>query len=299
MTDIIKPMLATSIKDYSKLRFPKLASTKLDGIRCIIHNGVAYSRSGKPIRSSTVQSLFGKPELNGLDGELIYGDPCAENAFSVTTSAVMSDTLPEGFKTSLLRFHVFDYIPLAKGFKDRLQEALIVSHGHPQVEFVTHIQLNSMEELQEFENRVLAEGYEGVMLRNLEGGYKHGRATEASQDLLKVKRFVDAEARVIGFIELMHNGNEAQINELGYMEHSSHKENLVGMNTLGALMCKNDKGEEFRIGTGFSAEKRKEIWEHRESYLGKLAKYKSFPIGVKDAPRLPVFLAFRDEDDMS
>ena len=113
------------------------------------------------------------------------------------------------------------------------------------------------------------------------------------------KRFVDAEARVIGFIELMHNGNEAQINELGYMEHSSHKENLVGMNTLGALVCKNDKGEEFRIGTGFSAEKRKEIWENRESYLGKLAKYKSFPIGVKDAPRLPVFLAFRDEDDMS
>ena len=89
------------------------------------------------------------------------------------------------------------------------------------------------------------------------------------------------------------------MNELGYQERSSSKDGLVGMNTLGALCCVTKEGIAFNIGTGYDASTRKKMWDNREALIGKLAKYKHFPIGAKDAPRLPVFLGIRYEDDIS
>ena len=40
-----KPMLASQIDDLSSVEYPVYASYKLDGIRAIIYQGVAYSRS--------------------------------------------------------------------------------------------------------------------------------------------------------------------------------------------------------------------------------------------------------------
>lgn len=303
MSEIIRVMLASGITDYNKLRFPKLASKKLDGIRCIIHNGTVYSRSGKPIRSKAVQRIFGKGYLNGLDGEIIYGSPKADNVFNVTTSAVMSENLPDGMEEENLHLYVFDYLDDTLPFTERntIAGKIVVDGRYHYVpcSLLTQTCVNNMEELLAFEQKALEEGFEGVMLRSLTGKYKHGRATESSQDLLKVKRFTDDEAVVVGFEELMHNANESKLNELGYMERSGHKENLVGMDTLGALCCVTKEGIPFKIGTGFDAATRKQIWEERERLAGRLVKYKSFPIGVKEAPRLPVFLGWRDLDDIS
>ena len=58
MSEVIEPMLASGITDYSKLTFPKYISPKLDGVRAIVNNGVVYSRSGKPIRSNAVLLIF-------------------------------------------------------------------------------------------------------------------------------------------------------------------------------------------------------------------------------------------------
>ncbi len=43
----MKPMLSHTIEDTSKIKFPVLVSQKLDGIRCLIINGVAVSRNSK------------------------------------------------------------------------------------------------------------------------------------------------------------------------------------------------------------------------------------------------------------
>jgi DNA ligase-1 len=150
-----------------------------------------------------------------------------------------------------------------------------------------------------WEESYLATGYEGVMLRHPDGPYKHGRSTAKEAWLLKVKRFVDAEAKVIGFSEAQHNANEAKRNELGQLERSSHKAGKVGKQTLGALMVKDLKtGVEFDIGTGFTADQRHLLWCIGENLIGKVVKYKSQPTGVKDKPRFPVFLGFRDKVDM-
>ena len=102
---------------------------------------------------------------------------------------------------------------------------------------------------------------------------------------------------LIGFEERMHNTNEAKTNELGYTERSSCKENLIPMNTLGSLVLKYGDSE-FRCGTGFSDAQRKEIWENKESYLGKLASIRYMSVGQAILPRIPSFQGFRDKDDM-
>lgn len=110
MTEIIKCMLASGVTDYNKITWPKLISKKYDGIRCIINNGVVYSRSGKPIRSKVVQELFGRQDMNMLDGELIYGSPSAKDVFNKTTSFVMSEDIPDGMEADRIAFYVFDYV---------------------------------------------------------------------------------------------------------------------------------------------------------------------------------------------
>ena len=302
MTEIIKVMLASGITDYDKVTYPKYLSPKLDGIRVVINNGVVYSRSGKPIRSKVVQELFGRPDMNMLDGELIYGTPTAHNVFNATSSFVMSESVPEGMSKDNIHLYVFDFVDNTKHFSQRnIVAGHIVEaarwHKVP-VSLITQTVVNDSEEMLAHEARLLSLGYEGVMIRSIQGMYKHGLATEKSQDLLKVKRFVDDESEIIGYEELMHNGNEATTNELGRTERSSHKENLMGMDTLGALVCKTKEGVVFKIGTGYDADTRKKLWNIRGTLLRQLVKYKSFPIGVKDAPRLPVFLGLRDKDDL-
>jgi len=155
-------------------------------------------------------------------------------------------------------------------------------------------------DLQHAEEHFLDQGYEGVMLRAYHGPssyYKFGRSTVKEGGLLKLKRFVDSEARVVGVEEEMANMNEATTDALGHTKRSAHAEGKVGKGRLGALICETPEGVRFNIGTGFDAAQRELFWRERDKLIGQLAKYKHFPIGVKDAPRFPVFLGWRDEDD--
>jgi len=55
MSPIVKPMLAGKCEQPSALRFPVLATPKLDGIRCLKINGRAVSRSFKPISNTFIR----------------------------------------------------------------------------------------------------------------------------------------------------------------------------------------------------------------------------------------------------
>lgn len=283
--------------DGRNLRFPLLLSPKLDGIRCLIINGVAVSRSLKPIPNKYVQRLFGRPEFNGLDGELIVGSAVDSMAFNQTSSGVMAaDGEPE------VTFWVFDDFTETGGFARRLHTArrrVQALSRRYRVSPVDHHEVHDEARLLHLEEHYVSLGYEGVMLRHPDGLYKHGRSTAKEGWLLKLKRFEDGEARVVGFTELMHNANEAKLNELGHLERSSHKAGKVGKQTLGALTVKDLKtGVEFEIGTGFTASQRQELWNVGDNLLGRVVKYKSQPTGVKDKPRFPVFLGFRDPRDL-
>lgn len=289
----LQPMLAATCTDTSKLIYPKYLSPKLDGIRCLILNRVAYSRSMKPIRNKFIQNWVAKNAiaLDCRDGELIVGSPTAEDVFRVTTSGVMSTEGEPDFK-----FYVFDKIDSDMVFTSRY--ILADKKDIDRVVYVDQTLVSNEQELLDMEHNYLLQGYEGVMLKSPNGLYKYGRATEKEGTLLKVKRFVDSEFEIVGFEEKMHNENEATKDELGHTTRSTSKEGLVPADTLGALIVKTADDQTFGVGSGFDDATRKLIWENREQYIGKLAKVKYFPIGVKDLPRFPVFLGIRSKEDL-
>lgn len=297
-----KPMLAASAtnEDIEKFTFPLLASPKFDGIRAIVKDGVVYSRSMKPIRNKKVQERFA--HLEGFDGELILGNPTDPNCFNNST-ALMGEHLREGVKDLALNFFVFDLIPSVidrpAEVRSKEVEKLCESWADIGVWSVHQKVVTSLEELLDFEKQCLEAGYEGVMVKDPNGFYKQGRSTLKQRLLTKVKRFNDSEAIVIGFEEKMTNVGERKIDELGYQKTSNKKEDFAPANTLGALVVRDvETGIEFSIGSGYDDKTRKEIWETRDSCLGKLVKYKHFTVGVKEAPRFPTFIGFRSEDDL-
>lgn len=289
----LQSVMLAAATDGNGLKYPMLASPKLDGVRCIVLGGVALSRNFKPIRNRHVQFLFGREELNGLDGELIVGDPGEAGCFNRTSSGVMSEAgKPD------VAFHVFDDVaPHARDwtFKARLDSVFRRTAKVPHVKYVTHITLNTLDQLERFEEQCLSRGYEGVMLRHPSGPYKEGRSTLKEGFLLKLKRFEDSEAEVLGMFELMHNANEEKTST---GKRSTKKDGMVGQGVLGALRVQDVKtGVEFDLGSGFTAEERKLLWAKKTWLSGLVVKYKFFPTGSKDKPRFPTFLGFRDAID--
>ncbi len=294
MSKNFKPLLAGKF-DANKQEFPVLASAKLDGVRCIIMDGVAMSRSLKPIPNAYVQKMIGKAKFNGLDGELMVGFVGGKDVYRNTVSAVMSE---DG--TPHFTFWVFDNYLDAHGYADRL-ERIKKFDGDGAIKVLPHSLIKDMDSLDKFEAKQLERGLEGVILRKPDGIYKCGRSSTNEGILLKLKRFEDSEAEIIGVEELLKNGNDATTNALGHTERSSHKANMVPMGVLGALVVRDLKTKvEFSIGTGFDAALRKSLWQDCQKSLltKKIVKYKYFAGGSKDKPRFPVFLGFRDKRDM-
>lgn len=289
MTKPFRVMLATDY-DPCALRFPVLASPKLDGIRAYVKDGVVLSRQNKPIPNRHVQALFSKYEH--FDGELVVGEPTDPMCYRKTMSGVMSeDGSPD------VTFWVFDYLEdLNRPYYLRNPHTTAHRLQHPCTP-LPHVELVTLDELREYEAGCLALGYEGVILRDPDAPYKNGRSTVREGFLLKVKTFLDAEAEVVGFAERLANLNEATIDERGFTKRSSHKEHKVGRGDLGALIVEWN-GFQFNIGTGFTDAEREHIWDNREKYHGQLVKFKYFPVGGYDAPRHPVFAGFRDRSDV-
>lgn len=291
---------------FADLAYPLGASLKLDGIRCLIVSGKVLSRSFKPIRNKFVQEqMKGLPD--GLDGELVtYNLDGSIKTFNEIQSDIMSEDGEPNFK-----FEIFDYVKntLDRRYDDRISDLIRLYDSLPNFcSLVLPTIINNEAELLAFEEKALADGHEGIMTRNLKGPYKCGRATWKSQDLIKIKRFVDSEARIIGFEEKLSNQNEAEVDELGHTKRSSAKAGLVPANTLGTLLVADiSSGVEFGIGTGIglNEELKKEIWNNKSNFLGKIVTYRFQKVGSKLddqgrlVPRIPSFQGFRDEDDYS
>ena len=296
MINNIRPLLSCEVP-LDKVKFPIYISTKFDGIRALVIDSIVYSRSLKPIRNKHVQKLFGKPEYNGFDGELIVGDIYAKDVFQKTTSGVMSeDGTPD------VRFYVFDLWNLPDAdYESRqrvLQDLLLQDETMSSIVYTMIHKCHNKESLEFFLNHEQKVGGEGLIGRNPKGTYKYGRSTPKEQLSIKFKFFQQEDFEVVGFNERMHNTNEQKRDELGYAERSSARDGLVPTNTLGSLVLKyNDTT--FSCGTGFDDKLRKEIWDNKEAYLGKLASIRYMSVGSKDLPRCPSFVWFRHTEDIS
>ena len=281
---IKRPMLAGKV-DFSKLTYPVLCTPKLDGIRALKLGEKLVSRNFKSIPNKDVQRRFRElPE--GCDGELIVPD----RGFNVTSSEVMSKYGEFGGK-----YYVFDFIPADLKTPYVKRVLTLEQLGSPdRVILVLPVLIKNEAELCTFEEDMLGEGYEGIMIRSPEGPYKEGRSTAREGFLLKLKRFEDGEAIVVEFEQRMSNKNEQVRDAFGLAKRSSHQAGLQPMDMLGALVVKDiDTGTTFSLGSGFDEDQRKMIWSAPEDYRGKIVKYKWQACGSVDKPRFPIFLGFR------
>jgi DNA ligase-1 len=296
MNNLVKPMRAaaatddeieTLINQFGQM----IASPKLDGIRCSIQHKKVLTKSLKRVPNLYVQKNLADIKLHGYDGELIVGSPTAHDVYRTTNSGVMRIKEEPDFQ-----LYVFD--DCVRQYPYRIRRPT-ESYNHPFIKIVEHMIIESMHDMYAYEKSCLDQGYEGIVLRDPTAMYKNGKSTAKQGGSVKVKRFTDGEAIIESMEELMHNDNEATTNELGRTQRSSRKENKRPAGTMGKIICKDvETGVEVKIGTGFSAKERQEMWNNQSRYIGVLWKYKSFKIGVKDKPRHSVSLGPRHPSDM-
>lgn len=284
-----------TITDINKLKFPVYVSLKLDGIRCVIKDGQALSFSMKPIRNKFVQEqLKGLPD--GLDGELILKDLKTE--FREVSSAIMSEDGEPDFY-----FYVFDKFIENEPFYNRYfkLQCTVDNLENERVKVLNQLLITNVNDLNNQIEYVKNEGYEGLIVRSELGLYKQNRSTEKEGILGRIKFFEDSEAKIIGFEEQYENTNAKVLDERGLSKRSQNNDGMVAKNTLGSLILSDIHDTfklEFNLGTGFNDKLRQDIWNNKDKYKNLLVKYKYQPCGSFEKPRLPVFLGFRDKDDL-
>jgi len=293
------------IETFDKVVWPTWASPKIDGIRLLMHPSLGpVTQSFKPLPNHYVRMklelLCGKSDL---DGEVYAIDKDGTALFNRTQSLIMTREGEPNF-----RFATFDCFERPDWeFSSRYTQTEIrvkaINNSH--IKMLTHTLLGSFEEFLDYHNTCVKEGFEGVVLRSMGGPYKNGKSTLNQGWMLKYKRWHDAEGIVIGFEELYHNENPKEVSLLGLSKRSSHIKGKIAGGTLGALILETEWGE-LRVGTGFDATTRKEIWDRNvfpgrsvpledAPDIGRRVTFKYQKHGMQTLPRFPVFKGFRED----
>jgi DNA ligase-1 len=311
----MKPLLAANYVE-SKVVFPCGAQPKIDGVRGLTTEGGLTGRSLKKHKNKYTTAFYRIPEYAFLDGELAAG-PETDPDLCRVTSQVLRTIQGEPFTL----WHLFDCLhkhvihgPYIERYKYLAQK---ISHEQSQGRMM-HARLvpmqicESLEQLLYWDTLWLEMGYEGTIIRGLQALHKEGRSTVTQGQLLRIKRFIDAEAMVVSLEEGTRNENEAQTNELGRTFRTSHQENKVNNGVVGNMQCRMLADVEYEgeiilrkdqivtVSPGAMDHcKRKHYWDNPTELVGHVIKFKFFPKGIKDKPRFPTYQAHRDDADMS
>jgi hypothetical protein len=189
------PMLA---HDYNKrgksIVYPCYVQPKLDGTRTIAIPGKGlFSRNRKayPHLEHIREEIDKLPHII-LDGEL-YSDTLT---FQEIVGLVKNETLQE--KQTEIKLHVYDMInDQTFHVRNFNLQMLFKKHKFKHLVLVKTEGCASEDVMKEKHAEYVQEGFEGVMLRNKEGGYANNRSVH----LQKYKEFFDMECPIIGFKE--------------------------------------------------------------------------------------------------
>jgi DNA ligase-1 len=254
----------------------------------------------KPFTNRFVAETLKHPIYNGLDGEIIVGPPYKtdedDDVFNRTSGPIRRfDGEPD------FHLYVFDsWLGGEYSYKQRWLDICNHVTGERIVVLEQRL-LKTPKEVMAYEEEMVNAGYEGAMLRSLDGLYKEGRCTLREQNIFKRKPFNECEAVIIGVEEAMMNLNERVINEMGLSHRASHQENKVPKNTLGKFVCQSDLWEkDFKAapGKGFDDKRKKEIWGNKEAFIGLFATIKYQKYGSIDRPRGAKVIKLRPQWDL-
>ena len=196
-------------------------SEKYDGVRGYWDGAALWTRGGERV---VAPAWFTAPLPRvPLDGELWAG----RGRFALAVSTVRSQA-PNDLAWREMRFMVFDLPRQPGDFTTRLAalRKLLPIVGAPWVVPVAQERATTHEALRALMDKTVKMGGEGLMLHRGASLYRG----ERNADLLKVKPYDDAEARVVAHLE-------------GKGRHAGR---------LGALLVEMPDGQRFRLGGGFT-----------------------------------------------
>lgn len=238
------------IKDY-------WVSEKLDGVRAYWNGESLISKQGH-IFYAPKWFINDLPKIP-LDGELWIG----RNQFDKVSGLVRGQG-DNVVAWKSIRYMIFDLPNSLETFDKRIEKmkAIVqkVSVGH--FKMIKQFKINSHKELKNKLNSIVELGGEGFMLHRGSSYYKQGR----SNDLMKLKKYFDAEATVI--------------------KHIKGKGKFSRM--LGAILVETKDRIRFKIGTGFSEQERK-----KPPPIGAVITYKYFGLTSKGKPRFASYMRIR------
>lgn len=302
MSKSVRPMRGVKPSQFLQ-HFPYYASPKIDGLRALVKDGVVYSKTMKPLPCKKLHELFG--HLHGADAEITVG-PCSktdpeDDVFDRSRGPVMQINGDADFRIWIFDRWDTPHLPAFERLKYEF-DWQDQTEFNARINYVVHEIIKTQEELDLYLKRRMEQGFEGAMIRAMNGRYKYGQSTEKEGYLLKLKPLNTSDALIIGYEEQYANTNEATTDELGYTKRSSSKAGKVPKGTFGAFIARDViTGVEFRVGNGpgLTQAVRDEFWANRENLVGRYMTYSYQEIGTKNAPRLPQFINFRPDWDIS
>lgn len=226
-------------------------SEKLDGIRAYWDGKRLLSRGGYVIYAPAWFTKEYPPFA--IDGEL-----WSKRADFEAISSTVRDSVPnEEWKN--IKHYIFE-VPSEGNLSTRL--AKLRKNKSPYIEVIQQIPIKSKQHLKAFFDKIIANGGEGVVIRDPKAPYIAERTYKA----LKYKKFDDAECTVIGY--------------------NAGKGKFTGM--VGSLTCQLDRNVTFKIGSGLKNSDRV-----NPPKIGSQVTFKYQGLTKYGKPRFPVFLRAR------
>jgi ATP-dependent DNA ligase len=269
-----------------EVSYPVYVDPKLDGLRLIAIkvNGetTLYTRNGTVL--TTLPKIKAALDALKADNIVFDGEGMAKD-WNESASVMMARKTHKDDST--MTYNVFDCMPYADWasqscqltYDARRKMAEKILSGQPKespLRMVQFLIAHNDQEVQDAYEEWLDEGYEGVMLKDLNALYKFKR----SKGVLKLKPVTTHEGIIVDHYE----GN------LG-----TKREGLFG-----GFVVLLPNGVTTRVGGGFSDKLKADIQlEGPDSYLGRIAECECQPPLTEDGRmRFPVFLRFRDSSDV-
>lgn len=260
--DKVLPMLASTWTPKTKLSSKVYIQPKLDGIRLMLgrRDGeiVMMTRTGKPVIG--MEQALGDPATKKLqEGEWVDGEAYSRDIpfEEISGKFRKNSSCPE------LEFHVFDTFDLknlSEPFEKRCYKIDRWKNTVPTA-------LVEPSRIEEFHDKFVAEGYEGIIIREPHSAYEVGYR---SRNLLKFKKFDTNEFKVVGC-------EEGTAKDAGT-----------------AIFVCECPGGTFNVRPKGTLAVRKEYWENREQYIGQMLTVKHQATSIEGIPRFPVGLAIRN-----
>jgi len=274
-------MLAHNYEKHGhKIVFPCIAQPKLDGIRCLATSGGFFSRGRKQFSScqhiaEELADFFAGDKEARLDGEFYtheYKTDFEKICKAVKKTADKATPADLAFQKKV-QYHVYDTPRIASyqendKFADRQRELAHTFKDYKYVRVVPTVIVTDTDQLEELKLKWIEEGYEGIMVRNMDSPYEGKR----SYNLLKWKDFQDAEYEIV------------RVNE-GQGKLAGH---------AGSFTFKTKDGKEFDAKMTGSMSGLEYYFQNQSEAIGKLGTIKFQNLTADGIPRFPVCRGIRD-----